>query len=197
MSYGGYGGSRRRGKSWNSDKLDLSHADFQKYIEYAEDHGFKVYKSRADRLMLDIDRPSLKRVKLRLKELNRILTAATSPQAAALMEKLSARPDDPDSDEIEPFEFARIYKKWHSQSGTNWHVIIKLDRCFSLPERLVMQMFLTSDPYRDMYSLARYWGGEVEPSWLARPSSRLKRVNATRRKKEQGLDWDTPLDEIV
>ena len=111
--------------------------DQTRAIERAHEEGFKVYRGRPNRLLLDLDNDNY--------------------QAGLI-----------DLEFVEKFIGLTEIKRWDSKSG-NTHVIYELDRELTVPERLVLQLLLGSDPKREMYCLARFWEGQVEPSLLFRP----------------------------
>lgn len=72
--------------------------------------------------------------------------------------------------------------------GGNQHAYVKLNRALSVPSRIALQLFLGSDPLREMFSLARaICSVDVPPLVLFETSKSFDRVR----------DWltSTPADE--
>lgn len=152
-------------KTKGEDDYRLS--DIVEATKDAEAKGMRIYKSCPNKLLIDLDvgKPSDVRKKLRL--LNELLRGYLNAGLHEMMRKIGM--------ERLAYTPAVIEKQWRSKSG-HWHIIVKMDRCMSLPERMVLQMYLGSDSERDMISLICYWGGDPEPQFLFRPSLRTEKA---------------------
>jgi hypothetical protein len=89
------------------------------------------------------------------------------------IERLAAR-----LDKLREFLAVEQVDSWTSQSGKGRHVVLAVTtaqhfngRNLTVPEQLLLQMWLGSDPLRELLSLMRYWQGCEQPSLLVRPKA--------------------------
>jgi hypothetical protein len=59
-------------------------------------------------------------------------------------------------------------ESWKSKSGKK-HIHVELEEGLEVPERLILQLMLGSDPMRELLGLQRYRNGCNEPSLLFKP----------------------------
>lgn len=62
-------------------------------------------------------------------------------------------------------------ESWKSKSGKGTHVFVTLSKPLPAPVRYGLQLWLGSDPVREILSLKRLKDGETEPSILFRPKT--------------------------
>jgi hypothetical protein len=64
----------------------------------------------------------------------------------------------------------RVADRWMSKSGPGHeHIIVVLDRDFTVAERIALQAILGSDPLRDLLTLKRLHDGVEQPIRLFKP----------------------------
>lgn len=124
-------------------------ADFEQTVERAKANGFEIVYGSDKLLCLDLDTPeNMKTYKTFLSHLR------------------SAYP------ELGAYESGR----WKSKSGIGWHVTVSVKRNLDIPERLMLQVALGSDPLHEMLSLISYWRGNMTPTVLFKPTKKSKEL---------------------
>jgi hypothetical protein len=119
-------------------------------IEYAEDHGFRVYRGGARKILLDLDDQSaIDTYRDRLIKVTEIFSSdsVSTEVTVTFVEK----------------------RRWVSKSGRGLHIVLEASRPLKVRERLIIQLIFGSDPIKELYSLLRIWQGVKEPSLLFRP----------------------------